>query len=283
MKHTYLSIFCLLLLVAAGCTSATNDVLSPDVKPVVQAYLVPGKAISVSVTKQIPFADDTTGQGQPIDGLTLTISTNAKTYLLKPLGNGTYQGGVELAVKTGQTYQIDFDYSGHHVSGSTVIPTRPVSFSTDQTEVYRTAIVAGTGPGGFGGPGGQNQAAAPIRLTWSNPIGDYYFVVVDNIEASPVPIINLGTNATGAGANANRRFRSQPVQSDFTTIQPQSFQYFGKHRVVLFHLNPDYAALYKQNSTSTQNISTPPTTLTNGLGLFTGLNTDTLYVTVKPQ
>ena len=55
------------------------------------------------------------------------------------------------------------------------------------------------------------------------------------------------------------------------------------HRIVLFHLNPDYAALYKQSSTSTQHIATPPTRVVNGLGIFTGVNTDTLYVAVKPQ
>ncbi|GAB3035872.1 DUF4249 domain-containing protein [Spirosoma pulveris] len=280
MRHAYLYSIGFLLLMAGGCTPAADDILSANVQPVVQAYLVPGSPVAVSVTKQIPFADDTTAQGQPIDGLSLTITNNAKAYPLRSLGNGSYQAGAELAVKTGQTYQIDFDYSGHHVSGSTVIPTRPVSFSIDQTEVYRTAITVGGGPGG---PGGQNQASTPVRLTWSNPTGDYYFVVVDNIEANPVSIITGGNNPNRPVSNADRRFRSQPVQSDFTTIQAQSFQYFGRYRVVLFHLNPDYAALYKQNSTSTQNISTPPTTLTNGLGLFTGINTDTLYVNVKQQ
>ena len=279
MKFSFYLLFGILLLGGGGCTPATDDALAPDARPVVQAYLVPGQPISVQVTKQIPFVDDTTGQGQPINGLALSITNAAKTYPLQTLGNGTYQSGGDITVKTGQTYQLDFDYTGRHVSGSTVIPSRPVSFSASQTEIYRTAISPGMGgSGGFG-----NQAATPVRLTWANPTGEYYFVVVDNIEASPVAIINRPNNPAVPATNANRRFRSQPVQSDFTNIQPQSFQYFGRHRVVLFHLNPDYAALYKQNSTSTQNVSTPPTTLTNGLGLFTGINTDTLYLAVKPQ
>jgi hypothetical protein len=273
------SFFIFSLVAISACTPDVRDTLSPDVQPVVQAYLTPGQPISVQVTKQIPFVADTTGQGEPINGLTLSISTAGKPYTLRAMGNGTYVASPDLVVKTGPAYQLDFDYSGKHVSGSTVIPTHPVSFSADQTVVYRTAITVGGGMGGFGGAGA--QTATPVRLTWLNPIGDYYFVVVDNVEANPVEII---TRPNGSNTQAaNRRFRSQPVQSDFTTIQAQSFQYFGRHRVVLFHLNPDYAALYKQNSTSTQNISTPPTTLTNGLGLFTGINTDTLYVNVKQQ
>ena len=281
MRLYHLFISGLLLFLVGACTPATDDSLSPDVQPVVQAYLVPGQPISVLVTKQIPFEDDTTGQGQPIDGLALSISTAAKTYALRALGSGTYQATPDLAVKTGQTYQLDFDYSGRHVSGSTVIPTRPVSFSTDQTDVYRTAITIGAGMGNAGGL--TTQSTTPVHLTWSNPTGDYYYVVVDNIEVSPVSIITRATSTSSTITNTARRFQSQPVQSDFTNIQPASFQYFGRHRVVLFHLNPDYAALYKQNSTSTQNISTPPTALTNGLGLFTGLNADTLYLNVKQQ
>lgn len=281
MKLYHCFIFGLLLLITGACTPNTDNTLNPNIQPVVQAYLVPGQPVSVTVTKQTPFENDTTGQGQPISGLNLTIQNNAKTYPLQSLSNGTYLSKTDLSVKAGQTYQLDFDYNGHHVSGSTAIPTRPVSFSASQTEVYRTAITPGSGMGNFGGQGNQAQAT-PIRLTWNNPIGDYYFVVVDNIETNPVSIIT-SNNSAGPVGNAARRFRGEPIQSDFTTIQAQSFQYFGRHRVVLFHLNPDYAALYKQTSTSTQNISTPPTTLTNGLGLFTGINTDTLYVTVKQQ
>ncbi|WP_332368583.1 hypothetical protein [Spirosoma telluris] len=126
-----------------------------------------------------------------------------------------------------------------------------------------------------------SQTNTSIKLTWKNSTSDYYYVVVNTVEANPVPIIS-NTGSTSVTI-PTRQFQSEPQQYDNTTIQSQSFQYFGVYRVVLFHLNPDYAALYKQNSTSTQNISTPPSSITNGLGLFTGINTDTLYVTVKEQ
>lgn len=63
-------------------------------------------------------------------------------------------------------------------------------------------------------------------------------------------------------------------------ILPQTFKYFGKHYAVLYRLNPDFAALYRSAGTTTQNISTPPTSLVNGLGIFTGVNADTLAFTV---
>jgi hypothetical protein len=64
-------------------------------------------------------------------------------------------------------------------------------------------------------------------------------------------------------------------------LRPQEFQYFGKHRLILYHVLPDYASLYSENSTSSQNLTNPSTSIMNGYGIFTGLNSDTLYFTVN--
>ncbi len=271
-----------LLVLLAGSTTLfscqeTVTTLAPDDKPVVEAYLAPGQPMTVHVTKQIPFNADTTGQGQPIAGLALKISGNTTTYALRYVGDGLYQTAADAMPKLGQTYTLAFDYLGQRVTATTQIPAKPVGYQQDITELVRTPQVQG-GPGGGGG-GPQQQGA--VRLSWQNPTAEYYFVVVDNVEATPI-LINQNVNPNRP-LQQNRRFRNQPTQSDFDNVRGQSFQYYGKHRMVLFHLNPDYAALYKQNSTSTQNIATPPTTVVNGLGIFTGVNTDTLYVNVKPQ
>ncbi len=255
----------------------TITTLAPDDKPVVEAYLAPGQPMSVRLTRQVPFSD-TTGQGQPITGQMLTITGGGGTYPLRYISDGVYQSNADVKPRLGQAYTLAFDYLGQRVTATTQMPSKPIGYQQDVIELIRTAPVQG-GPGGPGGGGGQQQGA--VRLSWQNPTADYYFVVVDNIEVTPI-LINQFVNPNRP-LQQNRRFRNQPTQSDFDDVRGQSFQYYGRHRMVLFHLNPDYAALYKQNSTSTQNIATPPTTVVNGLGIFTGVNTDTLYVNVKPQ
>lgn len=268
-----------LLLTVAGCTEKTTAI-APDDQPVIEAYLAVGQPMMVRVTKQIPFSTDTTGQGKPVEGLSISISSGGSTYPLRYVGDGQYQANPDVKPSVGKTYTMAFDYLGQRVSAITQIPTKPSNYQQDVTEIIRTAPTQGGGPGGPGG-GILQQLQAAVRITWQNPTADYYFVVVDNIEANPV-LINQNVNPNRPLAQ-NRRFRNQPTQSDFDDVQGQNFQYYGKHRMILFHLNPDYAALYKQNSTSTQNIATPPTTVVNGLGIFTGVNTDTLYVNVKAQ
>jgi len=57
-------------------------------------------------------------------------------------------------------------------------------------------------------------------------------------------------------------------------------EYFGTYRVIIFHVLPDYAKLYEQTNSSSQNLTNPSTSIENGYGIFTGLNSDTLYIEV---
>ena len=42
-----------------------------------------------------------------------------------------------------------------------------------------------------------------------------------------------------------------------------------------------YAQLYDDNGTSSLNLAKPPTNVVNGLGVFTGINADTLLIQVN--
>jgi hypothetical protein len=69
--------------------------------------------------------------------------------------------------------------------------------------------------------------------------------------------------------------------SNGETLRPFDCQYYSRHRIIQYHVLPDYATLYEQNSSSSLNLTSPSTSITNGYGLLTGLNSDTLYILVK--
>ena len=93
-------------------------------------------------------------------------------------------------------------------------------------------------------------------------------------------IITAANNTNNVGREIRRQINNQPTTASVANIQIGSFQLFGKYAIILYHPNPDYAALYRSGGTSSQNISTPPTAITNALRIFTGVSTDTLSVTV---
>jgi hypothetical protein len=267
-----------LAIVALSACEKDANFIQGGAKPIVEAYLVAGKPITLSVKKEIAYTEDTSNTEQPINGLAIKVTGDNKTYTLTSVGAGVYKSDSTVKLKTGITYQLSFDYNGKAITASTIIPTKPVGFATDLTSIARTKVVITSTSGGGGGFG---DVPVDVNLSWSNANNDYHFVVVDNLEPTPVLIVTLPTTANFS--ELTRRFRSQPVQGVTTQLRSQQFQYFGKHNLVLLKVNPDYAALYNTTGTTSQNISTPPTTIENGLGIFTGVNADTLSFVVKQK
>ena len=279
MKFSNIKIATFIAALSLSFTACETDsnLIEGGIKPVVEGYLVAGRPISIIVKKEIAFTEDNSAVETPILGLNIKVSGNGQTYTLKSSGNGLYESDKMVKLKVGSTYTLAFDYNGKAISASTIIPTKPVGFTTDLTSIARTKLDLSSGSSNIRNPDGNTD----VNLTWTNPASEYHFVVADNVEASPVAIITLPTNTNFQ--DIIRRFRSQPVQGTETRLRSQQFQYFGKHSLVLLKVNPDYVALYNSSGTTSQNISTPPTTITNGLGIFTGINADTLAFSVKQK
>jgi hypothetical protein len=59
--------------------------------------------------------------------------------------------------------------------------------------------------------------------------------------------------------------------------------YFGTHRVIVYHVNSEFAELFDNPGMSSVSMAEPPTNINNGLGIFTSMNTDTVYFKVYKQ
>ncbi|MBA4853290.1 DUF4249 family protein [Emticicia sp. BO119] len=264
----------------SSCTD-TNDVVNPGEKPIVEAYLAPGHSVSLKVFTEIPYAETSEGVSEPIDGLTIKITgSNGKIFSLKSIGSGLYTSDSnEIIEGAPSKYKMEFEYKGRIVSAETEIPEKPAGFNISTHQIYRTQVDLSNG--GFpGGPGGGFGGIdnTPVELSWSNPENVYHFIAVENTEKEPQQII---IPPTGSEFPAFRfRFTNEPLLGTHNNIQPQSLEYFGNYDVILYRINPDYSALYQSSGTTTQNLSTPPSSITNGLGIFTGINADTLKLNV---
>ena len=281
-----ISIYLTLLIVfLSSCAELDNGIVDTNAKPVVEGYLSPGTPVLIRIYKEIPYAEVTTANANkevPIENLKITLKGPESSVVLTSVGGGVYSAPSSFKIIVGKEYSMKFDYNGMGISASTIIPTKPLNYSADKDLITRQAIDLSQGGGGMGGrPGGNFTQASNLTLTWFNPANDYFISVIENLETNPVEIVKFPVDPTRVRPDV--RFRNEPVQGTSVQIRAQNFQYFGYHRVILFKLNPDYVALYKRNGNTTQNISTPPTTIINGLGIFTGVNSDTLKVRVIPE
>lgn len=282
MKNTYKIAFLLTFQCILWSCTETNDVINPNEKPIIEAYLAPNHQVRMKVYTEIPYFDTAEGKSEVIDGLTIKLTgSNGKIFTLKSIGNGQYESAKnELIGAAKTTYTMEFDYKGRKVSASTEIPVKPVSFVIDKTAISRTQIDLSSGMPGFGGGGpfgGGGETNTSVELSWKNTENAYHFVAVENTEISPVQILIPPTGATFP----NFRFTNEPLTGSTNILRSQSFQYFGKHDIILYRVNAEYAALYQSSGTTSQNLSTPPSSISNGLGIFTGINADTLKFVVN--
>ncbi len=155
------------------------------------------------------------------------------------------------------------------MTAGTAVPSKPVNYTQSVTR-----ILVPQQSNDHNGP--QGVLPDPVLLEWNNSDASYYFVVIENMEINPSSI-TLGATATDLTAKS---FRTSPTNSGSVGIRPLDFQYYGMHRLILFHVLPDYATLYAQGGNSSQNLANPSTAITNGYGIFTGLNSDTLFINV---
>lgn len=281
MKKKYIILAILLIQSLLMSCTETNDVIESGQKPIIEAYLSPGHPVNMKVYTEIPYAETSEGVSEPIDGLSIKITGgNGKVFILQSMGGGVYASDdSELVEGALSKYKMEFEYKGRIISAETEIPEKPTGFAISTTEVWRTQVNLSSGgfPGGGGFGGGNDNT--PIELSWSNPENVYHFIAVENTEAEPVQII---IPPTGSEFPAFRfRFTNEPLLGTHNNIQPQSLEYFGNYDVILYRINPDYSALYQSSGTTTQNLSTPPSSIANGLGIFTGINSDTLKLLVK--
>ena len=239
--------------------------------PIVESYLHPGDHPLVKVSRQIPFSSNVTYSADNIDALSIKIIHNNISSTLAPIGNGQYVDS-SLKVAEGERYDLSFIYNSRIVTAYTNIPSKPTHFVQSVTSIALQKMDSTSGMPNFG------SMPDPIALTWDNTDGSYYIVVIENIETTLVPIRDFGNSTT-----PGNRFNQPPTTAAGIELRPMEFQYFGRHRLILFHVLPDYASLFSTTETSSQNLTNPSTSIMNGYGIFTGLNSDTLFIDVTQQ
>jgi hypothetical protein len=252
----------------SGCIKRDNSGFT-DI-PIIESHLRPGDYLNLTVSRQIPFSSNVNYSADDLNSLTITVTCNNLDYILTPLGDGKYIDSTCI-VSEGERYDMSFNYNSMNISAYTEVPLKPSGFSESATtiSVMRMDSTFTPSVGGW-------QMPDPLILTWDNDDASYYIVVVENMEEILDPIRDFGDNEPRFGT-----FRKMPTTSAGIEMRPQEFQYFGHHRIILYHVLPDYASLYDETTTSSLNLTNPSTSIKNGYGIFTGLNADTLYLNVK--
>ena len=230
--------------------------------PVVESYLVPGKAIKLKLYYQ-KYLTDTITYGYPITGMKINISNGSSSITLTESSStpGTYLYTDTNFVKKGLSYTMSFDYNGSTVTAKTTVPDKPTGFVGSATREYLPSMTSST-------------TFHPVVYSWNNTNSWNYILVFQNVD-SPKVAADFGT--TIAYKDIENRIG---VVSSYSTDR-RMFNYIGNYHVILFHINQEYADAINSSSSTSLNLTNQGTNVVNGLGIFTALMpSDTLKLYV---
>lgn len=263
----------LIIVLYAGFTACTKTGTTEFTDfPIVESYLRPGEHPKIKITRQVPFSSVVNYSTDDINALLIQITHTNTSNTMTSLGEGVYIDN-SLTINAGERYDLSFTYNSKTVTAYTYVPSTPNHFTQSSTSI---AIPSFDFSGGF--PTSMPTMPDPVSLKWENKDASYYIVVIENMAATLVAIRDFGDREPPGNI-----FRKSPTTSSGLEIGPMEFQYYGKHRLILYHVLPDYASLYSDTQTSSQNLTNPSTSIVNGYGIFTGLNSDTLFINVTKQ
>ncbi len=267
-----LTLVCFLFVVA--CEDEVSNLTIDSRTAVVEGFLFAGQALdSLKITQAFSYAREDTNLIS-LDGLNVIINDGRTEYLLNSIGNGFYENK-DFFPQSGLSYFLSFEHNGRSINAETYIPEkRTASISQTSVKIEKIDFSNGFPVGGF-------TQLDPIEITWENPEGDYYYVVIENLEDDP-EFVNDRLAEFDANGDVRRFLQiTEPEITDFHLINPRrELIQYGTYQIIVFSVNPEYAALYQSSGTSSVTLTQPASNIKNGLGIFTGVNSDTLYLEV---
>ncbi len=251
----------LLIVVITGALvgSCTKQSVNTDgAKPVVESYLQPGQPASVKLSRQLPVDESDSSGNYAITNADVKISYMGRDYELPHTGDGVYVT-TQIPIVENGTYALTVSYNNLTTTATTTIPTKPKNVKASATDLV---------------PVFSSTPIDMMHVTWDNPNNDYHFVLLKALDLSAP--FSFGT------FGASSRFDAIVDQSNERIFYNQSFRYYGKHCIIVYHVQSDYVAFYNNVGTSSLNVTSISTAISNGYGIFTGVNaSDSLFVNVN--
>jgi hypothetical protein len=229
-------------------------------RPVIISYLVIGHPVKVNIYEQKAFSD-TAAYGARIGGLQLQVSDGTQTVALTEITSGSYTYADSTFLQAGKTYTLQFTYKNKVVSASSLMPAFTTGYAASRSNF---AIRVGVTP--------LESDSTAVRFTWNNPDSLYHVLVFKYDEAN--------TYANGNG-NLPSNFTINAKQADSYDVPYRPFRYAGQYNAILYTINKEYSDILTTNTnTNSQQLNNPPGNITNGYGIFTAMQADTIRLSL---
>ncbi|MBN2088992.1 DUF4249 family protein [candidate division KSB1 bacterium] len=273
-------VFLMLIMLVILITGCTNDSpLAPDKELiVVRGYLYAGEPVTdIKLTTTLTLGSEDT-LAPPINNAKVALIKAGQRYDLVPTpgdsGYYHYEGN-DLEVKTGDEFQIEVQYNNQVVTGSTVVPEAPTGLTISKSTLSFPDFDSMWELRQQGISMDSIRQAMTLTVNWEQASDALYFIVVKNVEKNPIEV------ESGFNFRPPRAFISSPVAAAEYAVNAMMMTHLGKHLVIVYRVNQEYADLYQSRNQDSRDLNEPLTNIVNGLGVFSAFNSDSVYFNFK--
>ena len=257
----------LALILLAGCDSITVTDQAGD-EIVVEAFLFAGEPVDdIRLTEVLALdAEDLTQV--PVTDAAVSLYKDGRQYdLVHTDVAGTYAYlRADLTVEEGDIFELEVLNGDQVITAETTVPRPPENLELSDVLLPIPQI-------GIGGPGGarpdRSRFESSLTLTWTNPDADHHYVVIeDQVEGEPNYILPEFIRERFEGF----QFITEPTTENFYDVRILDLEIYGRHRVILYRVNEEYANLYENREQDSRDLNEPPSNINGALGVFSAFN-----------
>ena len=248
---------------------------------VVEGFIYAGEPIDdirIKSTFPLAEAEDTSS---PINNAEVTIIKNGQRYDLVPSGNdGFYHyPNDDVSVNTGDVFELEVVHNGITARAETSVPTPTTGLSLSQDSIKVPQLPFSEGRDAIVEKIRTFMGMSSIEATWENPNEDLYFMVVESVNDTIIPIFPGQVLEALAGF----RFVSEPTADGSETFLGGALVSFGRYVVKVYHINQEYAVLYENRNQDSRDLNEPPSNVQNALGVFSAFNSQNAFFEVVKE
>lgn len=269
-KIAFISIF-VSVLFFISC-SEDNPVESSSDLYVISAFIYAEEPIDdIQITETLPLGSLDT-LAPPITDAHVVLKKGTDSFPLVHMSNKpgfyTYQGN-DLVIRSSDKFIIEVNYNDIFAYGETTVPNKPNNLSVVDSilEVPEVSTMSELR--------NLDLEDYSILVSWDNPDAYLYYVVIQNLESNPEPILSNIPEGM-----LKRQSITSPAKISEYLISPMNISYLGRHKAIIYKVNQEYADLYESREQDSRNLNEPLSNIYGALGVFSAFASETVYFEV---
>jgi len=247
---------------------------------VVEGFIIAGQPVNNIKVKQISplLSEDVTSE--PITNAQVIFNSGVNAFNLDfNATTGLYEyEGSDLDINIGESYSLQVTANDRTSSAMTTVPDAPTGLVLEDSAIIIPQIRLSFS---IADEITELFFEERIVLEWDSIPGESYYVVIEEQDNEPDPILPAEIPDEPRELLSSFRFISEPSESARFEIIGVALTNYGRYAAKVFTVNQEYVDLFDNLEQDSRDLNEPPSNIFNALGIFTSFAVDSIEFEVR--